>query len=254
MVMATKLGEVKKTPLKNFANVRRDGLIAMDLEPADELVSANLATDEDTAIVVSARDSPSASPSSSCALPHASPAACAASGSPPATASSAWRSRTPKITCSSSVSSASASVRRVEEYPLHGRGGQGVSTFKTNPKTRRAHRCPRGRPGPRADAHLRRRHRLAHAGRAHLPPAAARRRASPSMMSEGDRVAAVAVIDMDREYDTPPDALPTGATAAGEQLTLEPSAKRRPGTRPRRLSASPQPARNRALRLPPNPR
>ncbi len=55
MVMATKLGEVKKTPLKNFANVRRDGLIAMDLEPADELVSAKLATDEDTAIVVSAR-------------------------------------------------------------------------------------------------------------------------------------------------------------------------------------------------------
>ena len=55
MVMATKLGEVKKTPLKNFANVRRDGLIAMDLEPADELVSAHLASDEDHAIIVSAR-------------------------------------------------------------------------------------------------------------------------------------------------------------------------------------------------------
>src|SRR5207237_9376508 len=55
MVVATKLGEVKKTPLKNFANVRRDGLIAMDLEPADELVSAKLAIDADDAILVSAR-------------------------------------------------------------------------------------------------------------------------------------------------------------------------------------------------------
>ena len=55
MVMATKLGEVKKTPLKNFANVRRDGLIAMDLEAGDELVSAHLASDDDDAIIVSAR-------------------------------------------------------------------------------------------------------------------------------------------------------------------------------------------------------
>ena len=43
MLMATKLGEIKKTPLKLFANVRRDGLNAMDLEAADELVSAHLA-------------------------------------------------------------------------------------------------------------------------------------------------------------------------------------------------------------------
>ena len=35
-----------------------------------------------------------------------------------------------------------------------------------------------------------------------------------------DRVAAVAVIDMEREYDSP-EALPTGATVAGEQLALE---------------------------------
>jgi DNA gyrase subunit A len=35
--MATRLGEIKKTSLADFANVRRSGLIAMDLEPKDEL-------------------------------------------------------------------------------------------------------------------------------------------------------------------------------------------------------------------------
>ena len=55
MVMGTKLGEAKKTPMKNFANVRRDGLIAMNLEAADELVSAHICGDDDDVIMVTAR-------------------------------------------------------------------------------------------------------------------------------------------------------------------------------------------------------
>jgi DNA gyrase subunit A len=53
MVMATKMGEVKKTPVDNFTSVRSSGLIAMDLEPGDELVSVGLATDKDDVIIVS---------------------------------------------------------------------------------------------------------------------------------------------------------------------------------------------------------
>jgi DNA gyrase subunit A len=37
LIMATRLGEIKKTSLADFASVRRSGLIAMDLEPNDEL-------------------------------------------------------------------------------------------------------------------------------------------------------------------------------------------------------------------------
>ncbi|MBX5492266.1 MAG: DNA gyrase subunit A [Chloroflexi bacterium] len=37
LMMATRRGEVKKTELKDFAVVRSNGLIAMDLEPGDEL-------------------------------------------------------------------------------------------------------------------------------------------------------------------------------------------------------------------------
>jgi DNA gyrase subunit A len=36
--MATRLGEIKKTSLRDFASVRANGLIAMSLEDGDELV------------------------------------------------------------------------------------------------------------------------------------------------------------------------------------------------------------------------
>ena len=52
MVMATRLGEVKKTSLDKFAAVRSSGLIAMDLAPQDELVSVCVATDKDEVILV----------------------------------------------------------------------------------------------------------------------------------------------------------------------------------------------------------
>ncbi len=53
MVMATKMGEIKKTSLDKFSAVRSSGLIAMDLEPGDELVAVCMATDDDDIIMVS---------------------------------------------------------------------------------------------------------------------------------------------------------------------------------------------------------
>jgi DNA gyrase subunit A len=52
LLMATRRGEVKKTTADNFAAVRSSGLIAMDLEPEDELVAARLATDKDDMLLV----------------------------------------------------------------------------------------------------------------------------------------------------------------------------------------------------------
>ena len=52
LLMATSRGEVKKTMVDKFAAVRSSGLIAMDLEPGDELASARLATDKDDALLV----------------------------------------------------------------------------------------------------------------------------------------------------------------------------------------------------------
>ncbi len=53
LVVATHRGEVKKTSLDEFAVVRRMGLIAMDLEEGDELISAKLADVHDHVILVS---------------------------------------------------------------------------------------------------------------------------------------------------------------------------------------------------------
>jgi DNA gyrase subunit A len=52
LLMATCRGEIKRTPLDSFASVRSSGLIAMDLEEGDELVSARLAADQDDVILV----------------------------------------------------------------------------------------------------------------------------------------------------------------------------------------------------------
>jgi len=51
LLLATRRGEVKKTALDNFAMVRSSGLIAMDLEQGDELVTACLATDQNDVII-----------------------------------------------------------------------------------------------------------------------------------------------------------------------------------------------------------
>jgi DNA gyrase subunit A len=52
LLMATRHGEIKKTAVENFASVRSSGLIAIDLEPGDELVAACLATDQDDVLLV----------------------------------------------------------------------------------------------------------------------------------------------------------------------------------------------------------
>jgi len=52
LLMATSGGEIKKTMVDKFAAVRSSGLIAMDLEPGDELVAACLATDKNDILLV----------------------------------------------------------------------------------------------------------------------------------------------------------------------------------------------------------
>src|SRR5581483_1767650 len=55
MLLATKMGEIKKTPLSEFESVRRAGLIAMNLEPGDSLVFARLAREDDEVVMVSSQ-------------------------------------------------------------------------------------------------------------------------------------------------------------------------------------------------------
>ncbi len=55
MIVATKKGEVKKTAMEEFEVVRRNGLIAMDLEEDDELIGAKLARADDDVLMITAQ-------------------------------------------------------------------------------------------------------------------------------------------------------------------------------------------------------
>jgi len=53
LLMATRGGAIKKTPLSAFASIRRNGIIAMGLRNEDKLISAGVVADEDEVMLVS---------------------------------------------------------------------------------------------------------------------------------------------------------------------------------------------------------
>jgi DNA gyrase subunit A len=55
LVMVTKNGVIKKTKLDQFANVRRNGLIAINLDPGDELLAVDLSNGSRDIILASTR-------------------------------------------------------------------------------------------------------------------------------------------------------------------------------------------------------
>jgi len=55
LLMATKSGMVKKTPLEQYSRPKRVGIIAINLKEGDELVAAKLANSDDEIIMSSAR-------------------------------------------------------------------------------------------------------------------------------------------------------------------------------------------------------
>jgi DNA gyrase subunit A len=135
MVMATRRGEVKKTSLDEFAVVRSLGLIAMDLEPGDELLGARLVRADDQVLLITERgqairfavqelraasrmsggvrgirlDEHDRVMSLCVAIPQSELLVVSANG---------YGKRTP-----------------IEEYPTHGRGGGGIITARLTDKT-----------------------------------------------------------------------------------------------------------------------
>jgi DNA gyrase subunit A len=135
LVMGTKLGEVKKTPLKYFGNVRRGGLNAMDLEPNDELVSVKQASDDDHALVVTTQGK--SLRFSVGRLRSASRQSGGVRGIRLAKRDGMVALEIAKPNEAMLVITSQGFGKRtpVADYPLQGRGGQGVITFKTTPKT-----------------------------------------------------------------------------------------------------------------------
>ncbi len=217
MVMATERGEVKKTPMKNFANVRRDGLIAMDLEADDEFVSGHICTDDDDVIMVTAKGQ--ANRFAVEKLRSASRLSGGVRGMKlrPGDKVVAMEVAIPDHALL--VVSALGQGKRtpVDDYPQHGRGGQGVITFKTHAKSGdlvTAHMVdPEHELIFISEGGIIMRTTVKHISQQGRPTQGV------NLMDVGkdDKVAAVAVIDMRKEYA---DAeLPTGAVAEADVET-----------------------------------
>jgi DNA gyrase subunit A len=135
MVVGTARGEVKKTSLSEFASVRRSGLIAMDLESNDILVSAKLANEKDDALIVTTDGQSVRFPVNELRL-----ASRASGGVRGVKLSKNGRLVSLEIASAGdqllTVSAHGAGKRTpIEDYPLHHRGGSGVITFKVVSKT-----------------------------------------------------------------------------------------------------------------------
>ena len=134
LLMATRGGAVKKTPLSAFASIRRNGIIAMGLKNEDKLISSGVVADEDEIMLVSRNGQ-------------------------------AIRFKVENLRTASRISGGVRGIRLVDDYtigmgivfpdaymltvtekgfgkltpiknyPIHNRGGKGVRAYRISPKT-----------------------------------------------------------------------------------------------------------------------
>ena len=135
MIVATALGDVKRTPLEQFASVRRAGLIAMNLKDGDHLVQARAARDSDDVILVSSGGRAIRFKVDTLRV------ASRASGGVRGIKLPGDERLVGMIIASDGedllvVSELGVGKRTpIEEYPTKGRGGQGVLTFRVTPRS-----------------------------------------------------------------------------------------------------------------------
>ena len=134
LVLATEQGEVKKTALSEFATVRRNGLITMDLEPGDSLVAAQLARGDDEVVLVTATGL--ALRFRVAQLRSASRQSGGVRGIRLAKGDRVVGMETVRSDQQLLVVSSRGYGKRTlfDEYPTQGRGGLGVKTFTVNEK------------------------------------------------------------------------------------------------------------------------
>ena len=147
ILLATRQGEIKKTLLKDFEEVRRNGKIAMDLEPDDQLIAARLATNETHVILVSSEGQAIRFKIDD--LRQASRTSGGVRGMKLASGGYVVGVETLDDGDQLLIISEKGFGKRtkVEEYPLQGRGGQGVKTLNITDRTGAVAACRMVGPG-----------------------------------------------------------------------------------------------------------
>ncbi len=141
ILLATRLGAIKRTLLKKFEEVRRNGKIAMRLDDGDTLVAARMATNETSVILVSSEGQ--AIRFKIADLREASRTSGGVRGMRLPRGGYVVGVETPDDGSELLTVTERGFGKRtnVIEYPLQGRGGQGVKTLNITPRTGKVAAC-----------------------------------------------------------------------------------------------------------------
>ena len=161
--MATAQGEIKKTPLSEFKEVRRNGKIAMDLEKGDQFVAAKLVHENDEVVMITSNGQAIRFPVS--VLRSASRTSGGVRGIKLDKGGKVVSLEvvTPGHELFWITEKGFGKRTPFEEYRVTNRGGQGVRNYQITPKTGTVDRLAHRELRHGADRHQQGRHRHPHA-------------------------------------------------------------------------------------------
>jgi DNA gyrase subunit A len=221
MLLTTRAGVIKKTPLPQFEEVRRNGKIAMRLDDGDQLIAARLATDESNILCVT---------SDGQAIRFKIDDLREASRTSGGVRGIRLRPRAYVVGVETiddgeellAITEKGFGKRtKVSEYPLQGRGGQGVKTFNITEKTGNVAACRMVHP----DQELMLVSRDGVVIRTSVDTISLLGRVTQGVtvmrVGEGDQVAAIAAITLSNAAGQPPAASRNGGSPGQGELPLE---------------------------------
>ena len=135
LVMGTKNGQVKRTHLKEFQNIRAKGLIAVNLKKGDQLIGVRLAKEVDEILMVTEKGQSIKFPASAVTTHHRTSGGVRGIRlvSPDAVKSLEIIKEGAYVFVVSQLGF--GKLTKVDAYRAQGRGGSGTKTFKVTPKT-----------------------------------------------------------------------------------------------------------------------
>jgi len=134
LLMSTARGEIKKTSLDKFAVVRSSGLIAMDLEKGDELISAGIASNDDDVMLITLQGQSNRFKVSELRASSRTSGGVRGIRLAPKDGMVGMVVPSADSYLLTVTTNGFGKITAVENYPRHHRGGGGVKTFKLTEK------------------------------------------------------------------------------------------------------------------------
>ena len=135
LILATRLGEIKRVPLVRFANIRSNGIIAMDLESDDELIAARPAGEGTHVMVVTSHGMSVRFPVSDLRMRSRTAGGVRAIRLKDDDQVIAMDVPAPEARLLAVSERGFGKLTRIESFRHQGRGGKGIIAFKVSART-----------------------------------------------------------------------------------------------------------------------